>query len=343
MKKDKYIIGDESVDRIINELAEKFGSTGTKELYRQMLTTVIKLTLDGADTGDLKLLNTSLKELRHAFKIFSRYRKVKKVVIFGSARIKPSSKEYKMVAEFAEKISKLGFLVITGGGGGVMEAGNKGALPGKSFAVNIRLPLEQRPNPYIKQSEKLMSFNYFFTRKLIFIKESDATVLFPGGFGTNDEAFEVLTLAQTGKGCPRPIIFVNDPNSTYWNTWFKFLKHEAVSRGFLSENDLKIFRIVDTVDEAVNEVAGFYKVYQSTRYVKGKLVIRLKKTPTDDQLKMLNDQYHDILESGKIILTEPLPEEVRDKDQHEFPRILLHFNKRDYGRLFEMIREINNF
>lgn len=338
-----YCVGEEKTDAEIEKIAADYSTPETKELYRQMLTTIIKLHLDGADTGDLKLLNTSLKELRHAFRIFKKYEDIKKVAVFGSARIKPSSKEYMMTMEFAKKISKKGYMVITGGGGGVMEAGNKGAPAGKSFAINIKLPAEQKPNPYVKESEKLMTFHYFFTRKLIFIKESNATVLFPGGFGTNDEAFEVLTLAQTGKDCPRPIVFVNDPKKTYWNKWLGMFRRETLKRKFLLPTDFSLFRIVDSVDEAVEEVVSFYKVFHSIRYVKGKLVIRLNKPLSEAQVRSLNDGFPDILLNGKIMCCEPLPDEVRDKDNLKLPRITMNFNKHNYGRLFEMIRKINTF
>ena len=339
----KYCVGKKEVDTEISKIAAKYSSPGTEEYYRQMLTTVIKLHCDGADSGDLHLLNISLKELRHAFRLFKRFRKIRKVAMFGSARIKPKSGEYKMAAQFAKKISKLGFMVITGGGGGVMEAGNRGSLSGKSFAVNIKLPYEQMPNPYIIKSEKLMTFNYFFTRKLIFIKESDATVLFPGGFGTNDEAFEVLTLAQTGKSAPRPIIFVNGPHTSYWKTWLKFLKKEALKKKLLSAEDFKLFKVVDSVDEAVEEIVKFYKNYHSIRYVKGKLVIRLNKPLSDAQLKELNKKFSSILVKDKIMATGPLPEEIRDKDNLKLPRIVMSFNKRNCGQLFEMVRTINSF
>ncbi|MFC1560071.1 TIGR00730 family Rossman fold protein [Candidatus Margulisiibacteriota bacterium] len=338
-----YITGDKGTDRIINKLAKKYSTPATEELYRQMFTTVVKLHIDDADTGDLKLLNTSFKELRHAFRIFKRYRTVKKVAVFGSARIESNTKEYKDVMKFSRMISELGFMVITGGGGGVMEAGNKGALPGKSFAVNIKLPFEQRPNTFIKQAEKLLTFNYFFTRKLIFIKESDATVLFPGGFGTNDEAFEALTLVQTGKGAPRPIVFVDTGGKHYWNSWFRIFKKVLVGQGLISPEDLKLFTIVSSPEAAVKAIAGFYKVYHSTRYVGGKLVIRLKKALTSTQMKRLNKKYSDILVSGQIECTGALPEEVRGKDHIDLPRIILYFNKHDHGRLFEMIREINSY
>ena len=295
-----YETGDEKMDSVIGKLAKLCSSHETEYLLHEILTTAVKLGKESSDRGDLKLVNNVLKELRYSFKIFSPYRSFKKVIIFGSARSKKSSSEYKMAEEFAQKITKKGYMCVTGGGPGVMEAGNKGAERGKEFALNIRLPFEQKPNPYIDEKDKIINFKYFFTRKLIFVKETDATALFPGGFGTNDEGFEMLTLIQTGKSKPRPIILMEPKGSTYWKEWKSFVNKELAKKGFISKNDLKLFHIVKTVDEAVKYIDNFYKIYHSIRYISDLTVLRLNREISEKKLEFLNKHFRDILKSGKI-------------------------------------------
>jgi len=338
----KYCIGNYNDDKLIEVLAKKYGNEETEEFYRQMLTTIGKLSGDLRDLGDIKIINSTLKEFRYAFKVFAPYRNNRKVVMFGSHKISSRSQEYKMAEEFARKISQKGWMVITGGGGGIMEAGNKGAGPGKSFAVNIQLPTEQVPNPYVR-GEKLVTLKYFFTRKLVFLKESDATVLFPGGFGTHDEGFEVLTLLQTGKNNPRPLVFVDKLFGTYWNNWLKFIKYGIMKNDLLYKNDLELFKVVHSVDEAVKEVISFYRVYNSLRYVGKRTVLRLNKPISGDCIELLNKHFKDILVSGKIECCKPSPEEVKTKDKLDFFRLSMNFDRRSYGRLMSLIREINKF
>ncbi len=338
----KYCIGNIGDDKMIEALAKKFGNDETAEFYRQMLTTIAKLSCDQRDLGDIKIINSTLKELRYAFKIFAPYRNTRKIVMFGSHKISDRSAEYKMAEQFARKISEKGWMVITGGGGGIMEAGNKGAGPGKSFAVNIKLPTEQVPNPYVR-GEKLVTLKYFFTRKLVFLKESDATVLFPGGFGTHDEGFEVLTLLQTGKNNPRPLIFVDTLFGTYWKSWLKFLEDGIMKKNLLYKNDLNLFKVVNTVHDAVNEVMNFYKVYNSLRYVGNRTILRLNKEISDDQIEKLSRKHKDILVSGKIESCKPTPEEIKTKDKLDLFRLSMHFDKVSYGRLMALISDINKF
>jgi len=258
----EYKVYDKATDELIAKLTKLCSSFGTESLLQEILTTCVKLGIESSDIGDLKLINNCLKELRYSFKIFSPYRNIKKVIIFGSARSEKRSVEYKMAEEFAQKITKKGYMVVTGGGPGVMEAGNKGSGPGKDFALNIRLPFEQKPNPYLDEEERLINFKYFFTRKLIFIKESDATTLFPGGFGTNDEGFEALTLMQTGKSRPRPLVLMEPKGSDYWAGWMRFVEEQLVRNGFINKQDLKLFQVAHSADEAIKLIESFYKVYQ---------------------------------------------------------------------------------
>lgn len=337
----EYEIGDKTIDGLISELAKSFGSVESRHLLREILTTAVKLGLESSDNGDLKLVNNALKELRYSFKIFFPYRAVKKVIIFGSARSLKTSAEYKMAEEFARKLTKKGYMIVTGGGPGVMEAGNKGAEAGKEFALNIRLPFEQKPNPYIYEKDKIINFKYFFTRKLIFVKETDATALFPGGFGTNDEGFEMLTLIQTGKSKPRPIVLMEPKGSTYWAAWKHFVDSQLVKNGFIQKEDFNIFRIVKTVDEAIRYIEDFYRVYHSIRYVAGLTVLRLNKEISGKTLKLINQKFKDILTSGEIKISPPTNKEIHEGECLGLPRLVMNFNLRDYGRLCEMIHVIN--
>lgn len=337
----EYKVYDKVMDDSIAKLAKLCSSAGTESLLQEILTTCVKLGIESSDIGDLKLINNCLKELRYSFKVFSPYRNIKKVIIFGSARSRKDSAEYKMAEEFAQKITKKGYMVVTGGGPGVMEAGNKGAGSGKDFALNIRLPFEQKPNPYLDEKERLINFKYFFTRKLIFIKETDATTLFPGGFGTNDEGFEALTLMQTGKSRPRPLVLMEPKGSAYWAGWIRFVKEQLVKNGFINKHDLNIFQVARSADEAVKYIEIFYKVYHSLRYVGDVTVLRLNRPLSDKTLKSINHEFKDILTEGQIKPSSALKEELEKGEYPDLPRLVMKFNLHDYGRLFELIRVIN--
>lgn len=306
-----------------------------------MLTTIAKLGIESNDRGDLKLINMALKELRYASKIFTSYRNERKVVIFGSARSRKDSDEYKMAEKFSKLIVENGFKVITGGGPGIMEAGNKGAGREDSFSLNIKLPFEQKHNPYIAGDKKAISFKYFFNRKLFFLKESDATVLFPGGFGTLDEGFENLTLVQTGKSKPRPIILIEPPGSQYWNHWIDFVTKILVERGFISHNDMGLFIHVNTVEKAIDEILQFYRVYHSIRFVGDKTVLRLNKPLSSKDINKLNKKYCRILRSGKIEASGSLPAEQESKEFLDLPRLVMDFDRHNFGEFHEMLRFLN--
>jgi len=337
----EYETGDKAIDALIDELARKSAPAETEHLLHEILTTAVKLGKESSNRGDLKLANNTLKELRYSFKIFSPYRDIKKVIIFGSARSPKKSAEYKMAEDFARKLTAKGYMIVTGGGPGVMEAGNKGAEAGKEFALNIRLPYEQKPNPYIDEKDKIINFKYFFTRKLVFVKETDATALFPGGFGTHDEGFEVLTLIQTGKSKPRPVVLMEPEGSTYWEAWKRYVTDHLLKNGFIAKEDLGLFRIVRTVGEAIKYIEDFYRVYHSIRYVSGLTVMRLNKEISKGTLKLINQKFKDILTSGDIRLSAPTGKEVQEGEYLGLPRIAMNFNMRSYGRLSEMIHIIN--
>jgi uncharacterized protein (TIGR00730 family) len=264
------------------------------------------------------------------------------VIIFGSARSKKTSAEYRMAEEFARKLTKKGYMIVTGGGSGVMEAGNKGALSGKEFALNIRLPFEQKPNPYIDEKDKIINFKYFFTRKLIFVKETDATALFPGGFGTHDEGFEMLTLIQTGKSRPRPVVMMEPDRSTYWAKWRHFIDTEMAKNGFISKEDFHLFYIARNVDEAIKYIEDFYRIYHSIRYVSGMTILRLNKEISHKMLAYLNKEFKDILTGGDIRPSSPTEKEKIEGEYLDLPRLAMKFNFCDYGRLYEMIHTLNS-
>jgi uncharacterized protein (TIGR00730 family) len=303
----------------------------------------LKLLTDVKDTGDVRVIQTSLRELRYAFRLFAPYADKRKVTIFGSARTKPDKLEYQQALDFGKKIVQAGFMVITGAGPGIMHAGHEGAGSENSFGVNIRLPWEQGANPVIAEDKKLITFKYFFTRKLIFIRHSDAIVLFPGGFGTLDEGYEAITLMQTGKSQLMPLVLVDRPGGAYWKTWDKNIREQLLRDKLISAEDLTLYQITDSTDEAVKIILRFYRNFHSTRFVKDLFIIRLKNAPSESALAALNEDFSGIITEGKIKAIKPTPEEVEDNDNLELARIGFNFNKRDYGRLRQMIDVLNAF
>jgi uncharacterized protein (TIGR00730 family) len=316
-------------------------SVGTEQLVQQLRETADKLLRDAAARGDVKLLNTALKELRYAFKVFAPYRNLRKVTVFGSARLAPADSSYAAAVEFGRRIAEAGWMVITGAASGIMEAGHVGAGRDKSIGVNILLPFEQEANPVIRGDQKLMHLKYFFTRKLLFVKESDAVALFPGGFGTQDEGFEVLTLVQTGKSQLFPIVMVDAPGGDYWLHWQKFVTDVLLPRGLISPADLALFKVTDSVDEALEEVLGFYRVYHSMRYVAGDLVLRLKYSPSGELLERIRTEFRDIAVSGTFELTGALPAEANDVEIRDLPRLRFRFDRKSLGRLRMLVDLIN--
>src|SRR5438093_3401561 len=268
--------------------------TATEQLIQQIKETADKLIRDGANRGDVKLLSTALKELRYCFKVFSTYRNRRKATVFGSARLPLTHPACVAAVDFGRRLAQAGFMIITGAANGIMEAGHIGAGRENSIGVNILLPFEQEANTIIAGDVKLMHLKYFFTRKLLFVKESDAVALFPGGFGTQDEGFEVLTLVQTGKSHLFPIVMIDEPGGDYWKRWQGFVVDVLLKRGLISPADLSLYKITDSADEAMAEIAGFYRVYHSMRYVSGNLVLRLQHPLTDAVLKKLSQQFGDI-------------------------------------------------
>jgi uncharacterized protein (TIGR00730 family) len=314
---------------------------GIEELAQQIRETADKLIRDGATRGDVKLLSTALKELRYSLKVFTPYRHLRKVTVFGSARLPASNPAYAQAVEFSRRVAEAGWMVITGAASGIMEAGHVGAGREKSIGVNILLPFEQEANSIIRGDLKLMHLKYFFTRKLLFVKESDAVALFPGGFGTQDECFEVLTLVQTGKSHLFPIVMVDEIGGDYWVRWREYIEDELLGRDLISPADMSLFKVTGSVDEAVAEVFNFYRVYHSMRYVRGDLLLRLQHKLSDTMLERLRDEFSDILVAGTFEQTEALPEEANDTHIAHLPRLRFRFDRRNLGRLRQMIDVIN--
>jgi len=310
-------------------------------LYKDLLSNAVKYKRDELDILDLKVINRALSEFRHAARIFKPYRNIKKVSIFGSARTGEDAADYQLAVKFGEQISHAGYMVITGAAEGIMKAGIEGAGAENSFGVKILLPQEKDPAKIIQGDSKLVNFKYFFTRKLFFVMEADAVALFPGGFGTHDEGFEVLTLLQTGKCMPMPVVLVEPEGYNYWEAWDEFIRLQLLTRGLISVEDLSLYRIVHTPEEAVKYISFFYSTYNSIRFVGEKLIVRLEKELLDVQLKDLSEKYADIISCGVIRKTLPLAEETDQPELISKPRISFVYNRKSAGRLNQMILDIN--
>ncbi len=341
MKRNEKAPADPELTRRIQELIKFKGGGYNEHEVADIIENGLKLLADVKDTGDVRVIQTAIRELRYSFRLFAPYANKRKVSIFGSARTKPENIEYQQAVEFGKKIVNAGFMVITGAGPGIMQAGHEGATPEHSFGVNIRLPWEQSANPVIAEDKKLITFKYFFTRKLIFIRHSDAIVLFPGGFGTLDEGYEAITLMQTGKAQLMPLVLVDKPGGTYWKTWDIHVREELLRNKLISPDDLSLYRITDSTDEAVKIIRRFYRNFQSTRFVKELFIIRLKHAPTESALAAMNEDFADIIVEGKIQNIKPTPEEVEHNDHLDSARIAFNFNRRDYGRLRQLIDVLN--
>ncbi len=339
IKREKLTLA--SLEQELREWLGRGRGSANEEFVAELMQSVLKLDEDEASRGDLKILNRALKELRYAFKVFAPYRSLQKVSIFGSTRVQEEDPYYRMAVHVGRRLAEEGFMVITGAGEGIMQAGHEGAGRERSFGVNIRLPFVQKPNRFIRDDPKLMTFHFFFTRKLIFVKEADAVVFFPGGFGTHDEAIEALTLAQTGKSQIVPILLVDLPGEGYWREWERFVRKRMLDQGFISEQDLSFFKIVEECEAVIQEIKDFYSNYHSYRFVKQDLLIRLLHRPKAALVKRLNRDFRDILTEGEVRETAPLPEEADDPETLSLHRLLVPFNRKDFGRLRQMIDVIN--
>jgi uncharacterized protein (TIGR00730 family) len=320
-------------------------ATGNKDLrsilYKDIVTNAIKCKSDELDILDLKVIDRAVAEFRHAACVFKPYRAVRKVSIFGSARISRGSPYYQLAVKLGRLVVDGGFMVITGAAEGIMRAGIEGAGPQNSFGINILLPFETGPTRIIRDDPKVVQFKYFFTRKIFFVMEADAIALFPGGFGTHDEGFEVLTLLQTGKAPPMPVVLMELPGEQYWESWDQFIRQQLLNRKLISPEDLSFYKIVHSPKEAVDWIKAFYSTYHSVRQVRNQLVIRLEKELLDTHIRRLNEDFQDLIRSGQITKTTALPAEEDEPSLLSKPRISFAYNKKSAGRLNEMIIMIN--
>jgi len=328
------------VEAFLREARPEASETASAQYVRELMVTAVRLLDDKTPLADVRLLNAAMRELRYAFRVFAQYRHVRKVTTFGSARTALNAPEYNQAKSFSRRIADEGYMVITGAGGGIMRACQEGAGRDRTFGVNIRLPFEQKPNEFIAEDPKLVSFKYFFTRKLMFVKEADAVVLFPGGFGTLDEGYEVLTLVQTGKAEPVPIVFVDAPGGDYWTMWRDAILSRLFKNGLISAEDFSLFKITDDVEEAVDEIQRFYRIFHSSRFVGDKFVIRLNRAPSTEVLARLHEDFGDLPVKGGFVVSGALAEEDADQTA-ALPRLVFHFNRVNYGRLRQMIDYLN--
>ncbi len=334
---------DDQAQQAIKNLIEMFGKPSSSfeaGLVIEMIESSLKLFIENYDTGQLKLINRSLKEMRHAYRIFNKFKHSRCISIFGSARTPEDHPDYLAAKEFSTKIAQKGWMCITGAANGIMKAGLAGSQRESSFGLSIRLPFEVPTNTVIEGDPKLIVFRYFFTRKLMFLTHSDAAAVFPGGFGTLDELFEILTLIQTGKANIIPVVLVEGLKGVYWRDWKKYIDHHLLVNGWISPEDLHLFYIAKSVDDAVEHVQKFYRRFHSSRYVRDKLVMRLNEELTDRQVDELNEKFKALMAEGKIEKGGALPEEA---DHLQLPRLIFRHTNRDFGILRAMIDTINEF
>lgn len=334
--------GDEDVDRLISALLSQVGQDTNDDLVRRLLVTALDMDADDVDRLELKIASQSLVEMHNAWRVFSPYRDRQKVTVFGSARTSPDHPDYAITQAFARGMADKGWMTISGAGPGVMTAAIEGAGVENSFGVNIVLPFEQKAAPIIDGDSKLATFRYFFTRKLFFLKESDAFGLAPGGFGTLDETFELLTLIQTGKSAPAPIVMLDHPQSTYWESCQRFITDGLKAGGMISEADTDLYLHTHDPDEAIAYICDFYDTFHSLRYVGRRLILRLRRSLSAAEIAVLNSEFADIIVDGSIDAVEPTKPEVRDNDLLDLPRLAFAFDNRSFARLTQLIKRLSS-
>lgn len=331
-------------ERVLDEIRDIYTDPDPDletRLVRELIVHALKCRRDHLEVLDLKVLGRVMAEFRYAARVFKPYRDVRKVSIFGSARTPEDDPYYLMAVDFARKLAAEGFMVITGAAEGIMKAGNVGAGADASFGVNILLPFEQSANTVIGDDPKLITFKYFFVRKLFFLMEASAVALFPGGFGTHDEGFETMTLVQTGKAPPMPLLFMELPGEDYWSSFDRFIREQLLARRLISDRDTKLYKICTSTQEGVDYVKFFYSTYRSMRFVRDRLVIRLEKELPDDTVATLAGEFSDLVKKGTIEKSGPLHEESNEPELDDKPRLVFALNRQSPTRLYEMILAIN--
>jgi uncharacterized protein (TIGR00730 family) len=332
---------DTHLDDLVRELVDSTGVRANKDLLRDIVVSAVGLGNVDATRLDLKIVNAAITEMGRAFQVFAPYRDVPKVTMFGSARTAPTDVRYTQAREVARRLAEEGWMVVTGAGPGIMAAGMEGAGRERAIGVNIRLPFEQGANSIIADDPKLVDMRYFFTRKLMLMKESLGFIALPGGFGTLDESLELLTLIQTGKAEPAPIVFLDCPGDTYWASFERFILDNVIAGGMANAEDTHLYLITDNIDLAVGEIVGFYRNYVSRRFVRNTMVLRMRHGVSDEELAELNRKFGDIGGPAGIYRTPPLPPEVSGNDHLEYPRLALEFDRLHHSRLRQLIDAIN--
>jgi uncharacterized protein (TIGR00730 family) len=329
-------------DARVRQLVCDFGTHKSAALIEEMIITALEMGSDEMSVADLKLINRSVKEMRSAAKIFAPSRHLRKVAVFGSARTQSDSADDKLATDFGCEMVRQAFMLVTGGSDGIMGAVQRGAGHAHTFGLNIRLPSEQRVNEVVGDDSKLITLNYFFTRKLSFVKEAHAFALFPGGFGTLDEAFEVLTLMQTGKARIVPVVLLDHPHGKYWETWMEFLTERLLKFGFISAEDFAFFKIKHSAHEAAAEITQFYKVFHSARWLGERFVIRLNRSLSTITIVDLNKQFADIVRTGQIVQRAALAKETNEPETRHLPRLIFTPFRTRFGRFRQLIDAINS-
>jgi len=340
--KPRNLYGEAAVDQMVTGLIAAVGDDSNDDMIRRLVTTALDMDAARLSRLELKIASQALAEMLNGSKVFSQDPDRAKCTVFGSARTSPDSPDYEITAEFCRQIAELDWMIISGAGPGVMTAAIEGAGIENSYGVNIVLPFEARAAEIIADDPKLATFKYFFTRKLYFMKESDAFVLMPGGFGTLDEAFELLTLVQTGKSYPAPIVLLDSEGSTYWDGWKRFVTDELLAGGNIGEADTALYFHTHDPGEAARYVCHFYSAYHSIRYVGKRLIVRLNRSVSNETIATLNDEFGDIIVSGVLERAEPTEAEQRDDDHLNLDRLRMRFNNRSFARLHQLICRMND-
>lgn len=339
--KPRISFGESRVDSILDELVAAVGVDNNDDLIRSLLITGLDMDAAEVDRLNLRIASQALAEMLESWNVFNRYNDRAKVTIFGSARTAPDHPDFRLAIEFGQLMAKRNWMAITGAGPGIMTAGIEGIGLKNSLGVSIVLPFEANAAPIIDGDDKLATYKYFFTRKLTFMKETDAFALFPGGFGTLDELFELLTLIQTGKSYPAPIVLLDHSGSTYWSNLQTVINDELLAGGLISEADVNMYLHTHDPAEAVEHLSEFYSTYHSVRTVGEKTIVRLHSQISDDSVNILNSEFADIIVSGEIEKCSASKVEIRDQDCVELPRLAMNFNKRSFGRLIQLIERLN--
>ena len=325
----------------LRQIIADAGITADEDLVARILATGVGLGLDDTDRLDLKITSAALTEMRAAFQLFAPYRDIPKVTVFGSARTKSDDPLYRQASQVAGALAERGWMVVTGAGPGIMQAAAEGAGAERSIGVSIRLPFEEKPNAIVGDNDRNVAMKYFFTRKLMLVKESHGFVCVPGGFGTLDEMFELLTLQQTGKAEPMPIALLDEPGGTFWLGLRRYVDEELIPAGVISPHDFDRVFVTDSVPAAADHLTGFWRNYHSLRWVGRRLVMRLRNEPTDAEVERLNETFAHLLVSGRIEKSGPLDREREDDDRLDLPRLVMVYDQFRVGDLFHLIRAVN--